>query len=104
MSWIDTIMDVYWELRPCAETQAIYKKRGLTCFDYWRLEIEWLINSTWNRELMYDVEYLFDKYSGPKIRLDDQDRQALMERFIMDLGMYPSIFPFSLKNFSRNTK
>jgi hypothetical protein len=53
---------------------------------------------------MYDVDYLFNKYPGPKIRLDDQDRQALMERFITDLGMYPSIFPFTFKNFSRNTK
>lgn len=104
MSWTDVIMDTYWELRPCEETQALYKKRGLTCFDYWRLEIDWLINSTWDKEFMYDVDYLFDKYTGQKIQLDDEDRETLMNRFITDLGMFPPIFPFTLKNFSRNTK
>jgi hypothetical protein len=32
MAWV---LDVYWDLRPCAETQALYKSKGLRAFEYW---------------------------------------------------------------------
>jgi hypothetical protein len=39
MEWIQSIMDIYWEMRPCDKTQQAYKSRGLRMFDYWKFKL-----------------------------------------------------------------
>lgn len=98
MSWVSTIMDIYWELRPCIETQELYKKHNLKPFDYWRLELEYLTGSTWAKDAEFcqlpNISYLLDKYreSGSKIRLDEEDKKTLAIAFVTDLGMNPATF------------
>ena len=104
--WANTIMEIYFEIRPPPETQALYRRQGLTTFDYWKLELEWLLNSTWdatNAEFreMPGIVYLLQKYPGPKIQLDDEDRKVLWDRFIIELGMYPPIFPLKFEQFTQ---
>lgn len=94
--WARYILDVYWELRPWAETQALYKSRGLRPFDYWLHELEYLTKSTWARDPSLPA-YLLDKYSkDEKIRLDLADQGILAAGFIMDLGMNPVSFPIKI--------
>ena len=96
MSWIRSILDIYWELRPCHETQNLYKSYKLQAFDYWKYEIEYLTKSTWKKtdEFMSlkGIEYLLNKYPGEKINLDYEDRIALGAQFLIDLGMNPAVF------------
>ena len=65
MQWRDSIMEIYWELRPCKETQDLYRSKGLDTFHYWWYELDWLLNSTWNAEdaefrALPGVDYLFE--------------------------------------------
>lgn len=86
------MLDIYWELRPCEETQALYKSKGLTPFDYWKYEIEYLTRSTWAKEPSLPP-YLLKKYENiEKIQLDEEDREELTRGFIVDLGMNPMTF------------
>ena len=100
MSWIETMLNVYWELRPCYETQELYKAHKLQAFDYWKMELEYLTCSTWtnNKEFqsLPHVSYLMDKYSCEKIRLDREDRISLGTAFLIDLGMNPKTFPVKI--------
>ena len=97
--WVTSVIEIYFKIRPVPETQALYRSWGLNTFDYWRMELDWLINSVWdstNPEFrdMPGSYYLLHKYGdGGKIELDDDDRLALWNRFIVELGMYPPIFP-----------
>lgn len=97
--WVKSVIEIYFELRPPAETQALYRSRGLSTFDYWRMELDWLINSKWDSQNpefrdMPGSYYLLHKYGdGGRIELDDEDRKALWDKFIIELGMYPPIFP-----------
>ena len=94
MDWTRHILDVYWELRPCEETQDLYKSKGLLPFDYWRYELEYLTKSTWAKDESMP-SYLLEKYrDDEKIRLDDSDRLRLARAFVMDLGMIPDCFDF----------
>ena len=100
MNWIRSILNIYWELRPCYETQLLYKSRNLRAFDYWKHEIEYLTKSIWKKtdEFMSleGIEYLVNKYPGEKIQLDRDDRIALGKQFLIDLGMNPSTFTFNI--------
>ena len=62
---------------------------GLTTYEYWRMELDWLLNSAWDstnpdfRDMPGSC-YLLRKYGdGHKIELDDEDRKALWDRFII---------------------
>lgn len=92
MSWTRKILDIYWDLRPCAETQSLYKRMGLTTFTYWKYELEYLTKSTWKRDPCLP-EYILNKYTSEKIELDRIDQVTLGEAFIVDLGMIPACFP-----------
>ena len=96
MSWDDSIMEIYFEMRPVYETQCLYKKKDLYPIDYWTLELDWLLNSTWAPDAEFralpGIDYLLQKYTGPKIQLDDEDRMTLWLRFITELGMNPPTF------------
>ena len=91
-------MEIYFEIRPVYETQNLYKSKGLSTLDYWKYELEWLLNSTWVPDAEFralpGIDYLLHKYSGPKIQLDDEDRMTLWLRFITELGMNPPTFAF----------
>jgi len=95
MTWVRRVLDVYWELRPCSETQALYKSKGLGPFEYWTYELKFLTQSTWNRDPSLP-QYILNKYPGPKIRLDPEDQVALGNGFITDLGMNPPSFPIKI--------
>lgn len=93
MSWTRKILDVYWELRPCAETQDLYKRMGFTTFEYWTYELHYLTKSTWAKDPSLP-EYILEKYKdSEKIQLDRVDQLVLGEAFIVDLGMIPACFP-----------
>lgn len=96
MSWIRSILDIYWELRPCYETQELYKSHKLQAFDYWKYELEYLTQSTWKKDAEFmslkGIEYLVNKYPGEKIKLDHEDRIELGTQFLIDLGMNPVVF------------
>ena len=96
MEWIKSIMDIYWEMRPCGKTQQAYKSRGLKAMDYWRLEIEYLTKSVWKKDEEFcslkGIEYLLQKYPGETVVLDESDGKALQAQFFYDLGMDPGIF------------
>lgn len=98
MAWVRSILDVYFDLRPFHETQALYKSKGLSTFDYWKYEIDYLTKSTWNIDdefkSLKGVDYLLNKYAGPKIQLDEDDREILRYSFIIELGMNPDTFVF----------
>ena len=74
------MLDVYWDLRPCAETQDLYKLKGLKPFDYWRMEVQYLTCSSWTRNQEFcelpNVEYLLEKYKESPIRLDEGGQSA----------------------------
>ena len=74
------MLDVYWDLRPCAETQDLYKSKGLKPFDYWRMEVQYLTCSSWTRNQEFcelpNVEYLLEKYKESPIRLDEGGQSA----------------------------
>ena len=96
MAWVRTMLDVYWDLRPCAETQDLYKSKGLKPFDYWRMEVQYLTCSSWtpNQEfwdLTY-VEYLLQKYKESAIRLDEGDKALLKLGWYEDLGLHHLMF------------
>ena len=94
MEWTKSIMDIYWEMRPCDKTQKMYKSKGLKALDYWRMEIEYLTQSVWIKDEEFKslkgIEYLLDKYPGETVILDSVDREALKNQFFYDLGIYPS--------------
>lgn len=93
MSWIDSIIEIYFEMRPVPETQELYKTKGMLAFDYFDLELKWLLDSTWVPDdefrTLPGINYLLHKYPGPKIQLDDEDRMALWLRFLYELGINP---------------
>ena len=90
------MLDIYWELRPFHETQALYKSRGLGPFDYWTYELQYLTCSTWAKDPSLP-RYLLEKYAdADKIRLDKEDRDELGCLFLMDLGMNPATFPVKI--------
>ena len=96
MEWITSIMEIYWELRPCDKTQQAYKSRGLKVVDYWNLEIEYLTKSVWIKDAEFrslkGIDYLLDKYPGETVVLDSIDQALLRTQFYYDLGVDPSIF------------
>ena len=96
MSWVRSILDIYWELRPCHETQELYKSYKLQAFDYWKYELEYLTQSTWKKDDEFmsldGIEYLVNKYPGDKVNLDYADRLELGKQFLKDLGMNPATF------------
>ena len=100
MSWIRSILEVYWDLRPCYETQELYKSHNLQAFDYWKYEMEYLTKSTWKKDEEFcslnQIDYLLNKYPGDKVKLDHQDRIALGTEFLIDLGMNPMTFTFNI--------
>ena len=100
MSWKHSILNVYWELRPCYKTQNLYKSHKLQAFDYWKYEIEYLTKSTWKKDdefmSLTGVDYLVNKYPGDKINLDHTDRVALGTQFLIDLGMNPGTFHYKI--------
>lgn len=95
-SWARHMLDIYWELRPCAETQALYKARRLQPYDYWTYELEYLTCSTWAKDPALP-QYLLKKYKNfEKIHLDEEDREVLGCAFLVDLGMNPATFPVKI--------
>jgi hypothetical protein len=86
------MLDVYWDLRPCAETQDLYKSKGLKPVDYWFLEIKFLTESSWTRNQEFcelsNVEYLLDKYKETPIRLDERDKELLRAGWYEDLSLH----------------
>ena len=94
--WTRHMVDIYWDLRPCAETQALYKTRGLGPYDYWTHELQYLTCSTWAKDPSLP-KYLLKKYAlDEKIRLDVSDREVLGRTFLVDLGMNPATFPVKI--------
>ena len=101
MSWIRSILDVYWDMRPCYKTQELYKSHKLQAFDYWKYEIQYLTQSVWKKDEEFcslkGISYLLNKYSSnDKIKLDHEDRVALGTQFLIDLGMNPVSFTFKI--------
>jgi len=96
MEWITSILEVYWDLRPCDKTQQLYKSKGLKPFDYWKLEIDYLTKSVWIKDEEFlslkGVEYLLFKYPGETVVLDENDRFLLKTHFLYDLGIDPRTF------------
>lgn len=101
MSWIRSILDIYWELRPCKETQELYKSHKLQAFDYWKYELVYLTQSIWKKDeelcSLEGIQYLLDKYPEEKIKLDHADRISLGTQFLIDLGMNPVVFTFKIE-------
>lgn len=94
--WARHMLDIYWELRPFHETQALYKSNGLGPFDYWTYELQYLTCSTWAKDPSLPPR-LLTKYAGAdKIRLDKEDRDELGCMFLTDLGMNPATFPIKI--------
>jgi len=96
MKWVDSIMDVYFDLRPVFETQKLYRSKGLNVFHYWTYELDYLTGSTWVPDEEFrslrGIEYILEKYPGDRIRLDAHDQKLLWNRFIIELGMNPPTF------------
>jgi len=96
MEWIQSIMDIYWELRPCDKTQQAYKSRGLKMFDYWKFELEYLTKSVWIKDEEFrslkGIDYLLNKYPGETVVLDEVDRTLLKIHFLYYLGINPTVF------------
>ena len=96
MEWINSIMEIYWELRPCDKTQQAYKSKGLNITDYWNLELEYLTKSVWIKDAEFrslkGIDYLLHKYPGETVVLDELDRKLLKIQFFYDLGIDPSVF------------
>jgi len=86
------MLDVYWDLRPCAETQELYRLNGLKPADYWALETEYLTCSSWTRNHEFcslpNIEYLLEKYKESPIRLDKTDKELLKLGWYEDLGLH----------------
>jgi len=94
--WARHMMDIYWELRPFHETQALYKARGLGPYDYWTYELQYLTCSTWAKDPDLPPRLLKKYADADKIRLDEKDREVLGCAFILDLGMNPATFPVKI--------
>ena len=94
--WARHMLDIYWELRPCAETQALYKARGLQPYDYWTYELEYLTCSTWAKAPDLPQRLLKNYENSEKIKLDEKDREVLGCAFLVDLGMNPATFPVKI--------
>jgi hypothetical protein len=96
MDWVKSIIDIYWEMRPCDKTQQAYKSKGLKAADYWNLELEYLTKSVWIKDdefrSLKGIDYLLHKYPGETVVLDELDRKMLKIQFLYDLGMDPSVF------------
>lgn len=94
--WARHMLDIYWEIRPCVETQTLYKARGLAPYDYWTFELQYLTCSTWVKDPSLP-KYLLKKYENfEKINLDAEDREVLGCAFLVDLGMNPATFPVKI--------
>lgn len=93
MEWIQSIMDIYWEMRPCDKIQELYKSKGLKAIDYWKFEIEYLTKSVWIKDEEFrslkGIEYLLNKYPGETVVLDEIDQNSLKIQFLYDLGIPP---------------
>lgn len=91
-----SIMEIYWELRPCDKTQQVYKSKGFELLDYWNLELEYLTKSVWIKDAEFrslkGIDYLLNKYPGETVVLDAIDQALLRTQFYYDLGVDPSIF------------
>ena len=100
MSWVDSIIEVYWDLRPFLKTQELYKSYNLKAFDYFQNELKYLTQSTWKKDEEFvklnGIEYLLDKYPGEKINLDHHDRIELGNAFLQEIGINPVIFNFKI--------
>ena len=86
------MLDVYWDLRPCAETQELYKSKGLKPVQYWFLEIKFLTESSWTRNEEFcalpNVDYLLEKYKESPIQLDQDDKRLLKNGWHEDLSLH----------------
>ena len=100
MSWINSIMFIYWELRPCLKTQELYKSYKLKPSDYIKHELIYLTQSTWKKDEEFvqlkGIEYLLNKYPGEKINLDHEDRIELGRQFLYELGITDRWFIFKV--------
>lgn len=93
------LINTYFEIRPFKTTQEAYKRKGLKCFDYWHSELNYILNTS--REFEIGPDYYMKKY-GPTLRIrdmDDTDRTCILNAFVIQLGMNPATFTFSLKHF-----
>ena len=94
------LINVYFDMKPFEETKEKYRQRGLKCIDYWYNELKYILVDS--LEFNEGPQYYKQKY-GETLRIcdmDTEDRTHILNAFILQLGMYPPIFPFSIKHFS----
>lgn len=102
MEAAEALIVTYFENRPCDVVQDIYRSSGLKCYDYWEGELRHILIDSCLVACDEVPEYYRKKYPGPKIwirDMDADDKKYIFNRFVIELGMYPGIFPFSLKDF-----
>jgi len=102
MEAADQLINSYFDNRPFDKTQKAYKRLGLKCADYWYNELKYILVDS-SLALVDGVpEYYREKYPGPRMwirDMDTEDKTCILNCFVLQLGMFPGIFPFSLKDF-----
>ena len=101
-AWAHAMVSIYFDMRPCEETQHAYKLAGKQCFDYLHEESLFLLRSVWKNDPEFQsipfVQYILDKY-GPTTEkyivstFDKQDQKDLLTAFANQLGIHFSVFP-----------
>jgi len=94
------LINTYFDMRPFDVTQKTYRHLGLKCLDYWYNELKYILVDS--LEFTEGPAYYTQKY-GETLRIchmDVEDKTHILNAFIVQLGMNPPIFPFSLKHFT----
>ena len=94
-AWAHAMITIYFDMRPCEETQHAYKQANKQCFDYLHEESLFLLNSVWRNDPEFQsipfVQYILNKY-GPTTE-KFQDQKDLLTAFANQLGIHFSVFP-----------
>ena len=104
------LINTYFDNWPVDTTQEYYKKHGAYCSQYWYNELKRILTAkihfTPEFTSLPHMEYYVDKYNKYTTNtymniaeIDKRDREDLLHAFVTQLGMYWSLFPFTINDF-----
>lgn len=104
------LINTYFDNWPALPTQTQYREQGAVPTQYWYHELKRILNAkihfTSEFRALPHMEYYIKKYGGDIANnhmniaeIETRDRADLLRAFSSQLGMYWSVFPFSISDF-----
>jgi hypothetical protein len=106
--WAIKLIELFFEMYPPQERETVYRRKKMTCMQYWKGELTMLFSSRIDMsDAMFQtlpyMDYLIHMYGHrPSLSLlewSQEDRKELLKAYCCLLGMHQSIFPFEVTDF-----